>query len=74
MCCEALTADCLACSLGMTVEEYCLINPNEMGCEQYAQNDAIMCCMAMTADCLACSAGLTVEEYCLINPNEMGCE
>jgi len=65
-CCTGATADCLACSEGKTVEEYCVENPSTEGCSQ-------ACCRTMTADCLACSAGQTVEEYCAENPGTAGC-
>ena len=32
MCCMALTADCMACAKGMSVEEYCKRAPTTMGC------------------------------------------
>lgn len=32
-CCMALTADCLSCSQGLTVQEFCERNPEEIGCE-----------------------------------------
>lgn len=32
MCCRAMTADCMSCSLGVTVEEYCGSNPDTVGC------------------------------------------
>merc|ERR1719414_59718 len=31
-CCEAITAECEACKLGVTVEEYCMKNPKMDGC------------------------------------------
>ncbi len=31
-CCEALTASCMACSAGMTIEQYCLRYPRTQGC------------------------------------------
>ena len=31
-CCKALTAECLACVAGETVEEYCKANPETIGC------------------------------------------
>ena len=34
MCCRAMTADCLACSLGMTKERYCRLRPDTVGCTQ----------------------------------------
>ena len=49
-CCEALTAECMSCSLGQTVEEYCqtITSPIE-GCE-----DTPDCCTDKTVDCYAC--------------------
>ena len=32
ICCKAMTADCLACSFGLTVEEYCRRRPETQGC------------------------------------------
>lgn len=32
VCCEALTAQCLACSAGQTVQEYCRLHPKTQGC------------------------------------------
>merc|ERR1711920_283691 len=69
-CCMALTADCLACSAGMSVEDYCSQNPDTAGCEAVAKP----CCMGLTADCLACSAGVSVEDYCSQIPGTAGCE
>ena len=31
-CCEALTATCLACAAGQSVQDYCRENPNTVGC------------------------------------------
>ena len=31
-CCQAVTADCLACTAGISVEEFCLDNPDIEGC------------------------------------------
>ena len=31
-CCKALTADCLACTIGVSVDEYCVRNPDTAGC------------------------------------------
>ena len=38
VCCEALTAECLACSMGMTVEDYCMIYPEVDGCRNFPYN------------------------------------
>merc|ERR1711963_686695 len=32
MCCQAMTADCLACSAGVSVEKYCQDKPKTSGC------------------------------------------
>jgi hypothetical protein len=31
-CCEALTAECMACSAGVSVKEFCMEEPKVMGC------------------------------------------
>jgi len=38
-CCMAMTAECLACVEGMTVEEYCAEEPNMMGCEDVNEKE-----------------------------------
>merc|ERR1711981_878215 len=35
-CCEAMTVSCLACSLGLTEEEYCSKYPDKFGCSSAA--------------------------------------
>merc|ERR1719203_1254455 len=62
-----MTADCLACSAGVSVDKYCRKHPKTVGCPPR------MCCKAMTADCLACAQGITTEEYCDANPQVPGC-
>jgi hypothetical protein len=61
ICCTALTASCLSCSVGKSVEEYCLDgngkNKGVKGCEK-------ICCRALNADCNSCAVGKSVEEYC----------
>merc|ERR1719220_126336 len=66
-CCMGMTADCLACSAGVSVDKYCRKHPKTVGCPPR------MCCKAMTADCLACAQGITTEEYCDANPQFPGC-
>ncbi len=63
-CCQAMTAQCLACNWSVSVDEYCQQNPGTSGCPTVP-----MCCRAMTAQCLACDAGLPEYEYCRRNPN-----
>jgi hypothetical protein len=36
----ALTADCLACAAGEEVKDFCEDNPEVIGCEEYATEDA----------------------------------
>ena len=38
-CCMAMTADCLACSEGMSVAEYCEANPETTGCEEFVTDE-----------------------------------
>ena len=65
-CCEAMTADCLACASGQTKEVYCTEHPQTDGCGR-------ICCQAMTADCLSCASGQTKEAYCAEHPQTDGC-
>jgi len=69
MCCRAFSAECLACSNGVSVEEFCAENPGTADCPE----EPTICCRALTADCLACSAGVTVEQYCQDNAGTAGC-
>ncbi len=59
VCCEALTAECLACSENKTVDEYCGENPDTEGCPEMR-----VCCEALTAECMACSQSMSADEYC----------
>merc|ERR1719499_1774013 len=68
VCCEALTAQCLACKARMSVDEYCGMYPRVFGCP--ARN----CCKANTASCLSCNQGMSKEDYCLIYPATFGCD
>merc|ERR1712232_1378559 len=74
ICCQAMTAECLACKRNLTVEEYCRQAPDTQGCETRSPqgenedekpntDDVTVCCQAMTAECLACKRNLTVEGY-----------
>jgi hypothetical protein len=75
VCCRALTAPCLACSAGVSVEEYCDQNPGVAECFVVPdeEEDFMVCCMAMTASCLACQERVTVEQYCATSPQTDGC-
>lgn len=80
-CCKANNAECLACSKGVSVEEYCTEhNPTSHGlyvpgCEGLQK----MCCDVLVAECLACHKGVSVKEWCLTQaqdgfPGAPGCE
>ena len=32
VCCRAMIAQCLSCTAGQTLSEYCVINPATVGC------------------------------------------
>merc|ERR1719316_2554834 len=80
-CCRAMSAKCLACSAGQSVEEYCSENPSTAGCADVVPSETTSpapeqpraCCRAMSAKCLACTANQSVEEYCSENPSTAGC-
>merc|ERR1712150_74370 len=40
-CCYAFIAECLSCSAGMKVDEYCKQNPDIVGCEDTNTNDPV---------------------------------
>jgi len=89
LCCKALTPNCRACSMGITVEALCGL------CQGLAINDPVcrmckiatptplpeeakkFCCEATTADCRACKHGLSVEAFCakciVEGLNDVGC-
>merc|ERR1719414_2553071 len=72
-CCEAMTAECLACAAGLTEEEFCVQQPTIDGCKSQPVVKKV-CCRAMTAPCLACAANTTKEEYCKMQPSTRGCQ
>jgi hypothetical protein len=72
LCCKALTASCLACSKGMSVQEYCKKNPGKYGCKPVKPPK--MCCKAMTAPCMACSKGMSIAKFCKLYPGMFGCK
>lgn len=39
ICCQALTASCIACKNNMTVDEYCKKNPTLYDCPQILDNN-----------------------------------
>merc|ERR1711959_758046 len=60
-CCQAMTAECLACKRGISVRKFCkkYKNRGKFGCPKQEP-----CCQAMTAECLACKRGISVRKYC----------
>jgi hypothetical protein len=69
MCCLAMSAKCLACKAGQSIDQYCKEKPDTDGCPSVPPK----CCKAMTATCQACAKGQTVEEYCKNMPFTAGC-
>merc|ERR1712173_13430 len=68
-CCQAVTATCESCKVGMTEEEFCAANPGFDGCPE-EEND---CCRALLASCESCRLGITEEEFCELNIGFAGC-
>lgn len=87
VCCRAFTIACLACSAGLTEDQYCEQNPGFHDCagesqeaeememeEQEAEDGPVrFCCQAMSAPCMACMEGVTEDEYCLNHPDSELC-
>ena len=46
--------------MNMTVEEYCEVYPDMIGCA----DEPVFCCDAMIASCEACHMGMSIEDYC----------
>ena len=69
-----MTAKCMACSAGVSVEEFCKSSKHGRlpGCPKKPTKPR-MCCRAMTAKCMACSAGVSVEEFCKHTHRMPGC-
>jgi len=59
LCCAEHTAECLACKVGWSVDEYCAApaHAHITGCEG-------RCCGEEKAECMACKVGWSIEEYC----------
>ena len=38
-CCRAFTAECMSCSKGVSVQQYCKEFPSTSGCEKYLKQD-----------------------------------
>lgn len=73
-CCEAKTADCIACIKGVSKEELCANDSHLPGCSSdihSAQQQA--CCEAMTAECIACRRGIGQREVCDEDVHISGC-
>merc|ERR1712150_287274 len=75
-CCTAMSATCLACTEGISVEEYCKKNTDVRGCgtdKPEKPEKPHACCTTISATCLACTEGISVEEYCKKNTDVPGC-
>merc|ERR1712217_682839 len=76
ICCLAMSAKCLACKSGESVDEYCRKMPGTGGCPATtpaASTNAPVCCKAATASCLACLGSETIDEFCKKMPETIGC-
>ena len=87
-CCRALTASCLSCTEGVSVDAWCEDHPETVGCggllggivgmfssrAAAASLDPMVCCMAQTASCLACTSGEPIAEFCRNHPDMAGCD
>ena len=40
-CCRALTAECLSCSLGITIDAYCKKFPDAVGCDKILNKNSL---------------------------------
>jgi hypothetical protein len=81
MCCMAMTASCIACSNGLSIDELCESRPLTPGCKKEGAEEAVperdvprACCRAMTASCRACSSGLSMADFCESRPRTPGCK
>lgn len=74
-CCEALTAPCIACELGVTPHILCRVRSDTLGCKPWNPPPVTAgCCKALIASCLSCAVGITSEEWCEVAPETIGCE
>jgi len=77
LCCTAMTAACLACAEGVSVNVFCASpkHTRVAGCSMPAHttnptklpapaSSGDVCCAAMTAVCLSCQRGVTVTAFC----------
>lgn len=71
ICCMAMTASCLACSSGKSIQDYCEAHPETSGCPE--KEGKTGCCKAFLADCEACRKGITTKEFCTKEPKYLGC-
>mmetsp|Transcript_107557 Transcript_107557/g.213634 ORF Transcript_107557/g.213634 Transcript_107557/m.213634 type:complete len:302 (-) Transcript_107557:219-1124(-) len=73
-CCEAETADCIACSKGIKKEDLCKTNSRLPGCSRDLNNlQHRRCCEAMTAECIACRRGIGQKQVCEEDAHISGC-
>lgn len=55
--------------MNMTVEEYCEVYPEMIGCA----DEPVFCCDAIIASCEACHMGISIEDYCEVFISMDGC-
>jgi len=64
-CCQAISAECIACQREMTVEEVCASGENwSTGVLEGCGNTK--CCSQNTAECLACQTDMSKSEFCAL--------
>jgi len=72
VCCMSMSASCEACRRGMTLDDFCAVDPNWLygGCpEEPVLGSGQTCCMSMDASCEACRRGMTLDDFCAVDPN-----
>lgn len=75
-CCDAMTAECLACKQGVSPEQFCIM-PEHAHIDGCGKKGPVRqgspgedCCQDPTADCLACMEGRSKDDFCLEAKNE----
>ena len=70
VCCEALTAECLACFEGVSVEEYCQKNPGRHDCTYHI----VDCLDLPEEEHTSCCQNKIGGEEAWLNPETGNCE
>lgn len=64
-CCREATAECRACAVGESVEEFCAIRAGASAAALGCEKDATKCCDdPLSAACLACAADQQLSAFC----------